>query len=321
MANPTLTGGVRRTLARLSLLAVLAGSALSATAGAAVLGRDDRNNADAFLPTQNRMFGGLGRIECLGAGSGGISFNATGWVIGSADTVITAAHSFFPRDRRGRSADVRDPAHCIFVLYNEDQSVREIANIRYAVSPWADQTKRGDGSFDFAVVKLAHRVRVSSIPAVSTAGGRDRPAAQLLAFQTGVTQDQRARITRGRTAAFPFAAGVEPTNGVRITDGSRLFSSSTNSSPGSSGGLYFDNVTGKAFGLHIGTLCDTSAGGVSYDPYRCFNYGLRFDRTMLASVDAVVRDAPSDDQLIPPDTRYPTAAAMLVALAEGQARS
>lgn len=316
MAGSNPTGGARRVLARLSLLALLAGTAISAGAAqAAVLGPDDRDNADAFLSAaQEQQFEGLGRIECLQAGSRGVSFNATGWVVGAADTVITAAHTFFRRDRRGQTADVRDPEHCIFVLYNPDQSIREIANIRYAVSPWAERAVRGDGSFDFAVVKLARPLAVSRIPAVGT-GGSNRPNVRLLAFQSGVRQDQRVRVTRGYTQAFPYS-GIAPSDGARVTDGSRLFASSASSSAGSSGGLYYDSVNNIAFGLHIGTLCDSRAAAPAYDPLHCFNYGLRFDRTILAAIGKVVRDDPAATQIVRGDTPYPTAATALLALAD-----
>ncbi|WP_066962857.1 trypsin-like peptidase domain-containing protein [Rhizorhabdus dicambivorans] len=320
MTGSTPTGGARRILARLSLLALLAGTTLAATAHAAVLGPDDRDEADAFLSTtQETQFEGLGRIECLQAGSKGVSFNATGWVVGAADTVITAAHTFFRRDRRGQTADVRDPDHCIFVLYNADQSIREIANIRYAVSPWADRSVRGDGSFDFAVLKLARPLHISRIPAVGT-GGSIRPRVELLAFQSGVRQDQRARVTRGHTQAFPYSL-VAPSEGSRVTDGSRLFASSANSSAGSSGGLYYDSRANVAFGVHIGTLCDTDAAAPAYDPMHCFNYGLRFDRRILATIDMVVRDNPAAEQVVRSDIPYPTAAATLLALAEDQSIS
>jgi hypothetical protein len=290
MAGSNPTGGARRILARFSLLVLLAGSVIpTAMAQAAVLGPDDRDDARAFMSaTQQQQFEGLGRIECLQAGSNGISFNATGWVVGAADTVITAAHTFFRRDRRGQTADVRDPDHCIFVLYNADQSIREIANIRYAVSPWANRSVRGDGSYDFAVLKLTRPLRITRIPAVGT-GGSIRPNVELVAFQSGVRQDQRARVTRGHTQAFPYSL-VPPSGGAQVTDGSRLFASSANSSAGSSGGLYYDSGSAVAFGLHIGTLCDSEAAAPVYDPMHCFNYGLRFDRRILAAIDMVARE-------------------------------
>ncbi len=61
-----------------------------------------------------------------------------------------------------------------------------------------------------------------------------------------------------------------------------MFLTSAGSTAGSSGGMYFDQQSGAAIGLHIGWVCDTADGHSRYDPASCFNYGLRFDRETVA---------------------------------------
>lgn len=309
------SGGASRILPRLPLLALLAAQFLSpAAAPAMVLGIDDRNEAGAFLsPEDEDRFEGLGRIECLQPGSRGASFHATGWVVGSADTVMTAAHIFFQQDWRGERTIERDPENCIFVLFNRDQSIREVANIRYAVSPWADRRARGDSARDYAVLKLTRSVRISNIPSVSV-NAPIRPNVQLVAFQTGVRDHQRARITQGEARRFPAFGGHYQLDGVRISNSARLFSTSANSSPGSSGGLYYDRSSGSVLGLHLGSMCDPAALNPSYDPDHCFNYGLRFDRDIRIAIDAVVRDAAPQDLTIHPGRPAP-ATGIVLALA------
>ena len=91
---------------------------------------------------------------------------ATGWVVGSADTVITAAHLLFKHAARGADAEVINPDRCVFVLFDADQRVRQIVRIRYGLSPWRNQHQRDDSSFDVAVLKLERPARVDHVPAV-----------------------------------------------------------------------------------------------------------------------------------------------------------
>lgn len=316
MTKSVPSGGAWRILPRIPLLAMLAAQFLApATAPAMVLGADDRNQAAAFLSSADEdRFQGLGRIECLQPGSRGLSFHATGWIVGSADTVMTAAHIFFEQDWRGDRSIERDPANCIFVLFNRDQSIREIANIRYAVSPWADRQVRGDSARDYAVLKLANPVRVSNIPAVSV-NAAIRPDVQLVAFQTGVLDSQRARITRGEARRFPVLDAHYELEGMHVSNSTRLFSTSANSSPGSSGGLYYDRRSATVLGLHLGSMCDPAALSPSYDPDHCFNYGLRFDRDASIAIDAVARDAAPRNLMIRPNQPAPATAAIVLALA------
>jgi hypothetical protein len=317
MASSVPTADARRILRRLSLLACLTAQFLAfAPAAAMVLGTDERDSASAFLTAadENR-FEGVGRIECLQPGMRGATLHATGWIVGTADTVMTAAHTFFKPDANGERTIVRDPANCIFILFNRDQSIREIATIRYAVSPWAEARFRGDSARDFAVLKLSRAMKVSSIPSVAIAAGAMKPTVRLVAFQSGVSQDQRARITQGDARRFPAFGADYEIDGSRVSDGNRLFSTSANSSPGSSGGLYYDRRTGAVLGVHLGGMCDTSTRTPAYDPARCFNYGLRFDRAMLDTIAAVARDAAPSRQVIAPAQPAPASAAIVLAMA------
>lgn len=308
------SGGARCALARLSTLALLAASCAGLTpSGAAVLGLDDRNEGAAFLTeAQESRSEGLGRIECRGPGPIGTTVQATGWVADAADTVMTAAHTFFRTSREGRRTLAFDPSNCRFVLYNPDLTVRQSARIRYAISPWADPALRGDSSHDFAVLKLERSLRVSHVPAI-TGSARIDPDVELVAFQTGVLQDRRARITLGETRRFPALLGNDRVEGARITSAARLFSTSADSSPGSSGGLYYDSRTGAVFGLHLGSVCDVTGRRAFYDPDRCFNYGLRLDRRIRAAIAAVVRDEPPYPMLIGPEAPRTTMAMLTVA--------
>ncbi|KQX19599.1 MULTISPECIES: trypsin-like serine peptidase [unclassified Sphingomonas] len=317
MASSIPTGGARRILRRLSLLACLTAQLLAlAPAAAMVLGTDERDSASAFLTADDESrFEGVGRIECLQPGTRGVSLHATGWIVGTADTVMTAAHTFFKPDANGERTIARDPGNCIFILFNRDQSIREIATVRYAVSPWAETRFRGDSARDFAVLKLSRAMKVSSIPSVAIAAGTMKPVVELVAFQSGVSQDQRARITQGEARRFPALGADHEIDGSRISNGSRLFSTSANSSPGSSGGLYYDRSTGAVLGVHLGGMCDPSARTPAYDPTRCFNYGLRFDRAMLDTIDSVARDAASSGQLIASDQPALLPASVVLAMA------
>jgi V8-like Glu-specific endopeptidase len=305
MISRILRQGAPRVLARLSTLALLTAIHLApVTTHAAVLGSDDRNAANAFLSeAEQQRFEGLGRIEC----SNGLS--ATGWLVGSNSTVVTAAHTFFRPDRDGNRTIAIDPGKCAFVLYDRYQNVRETAQIQQAYSPWADATLRGDSSHDFAVLKLARPLKVTNLASIDTRRSIGTYV-NLVAFQTGVPRDQLARITQGEAHRFPV---VEFGDGTRISNAARLFATSADSSPGSSGGLYYDSRTGSVIGMHLGSACDPSIRSLAYDATRCFNYGLRFDRGINATIQAAIHDLPLDRQLIVP-TIQPTIVAMLPAM-------
>ena len=291
-------GRTRRALARGILLAPLIALqvASGAPATAVMLGANPRAAASVMVKAEgDARFEGVGRIECLDPARRGTTYLATGWVLGSADTVVTAAHLFF----RGATAQrVLDPSQCVFVLYDRDEKVREIAHIRYAVSPWTDQRFRDDSSYDLAVLKLDRPLKIDNIPSVRVSDATEIRSVDLVAFHTDVADMQRAWISTGRRDIFPVAQLRFDKADLRITSASRLFSTSAASSPGSSGGMYYDERLNAAIGLHVGSLCDQVRP--SYDPDICFNYGLRFDAAIVALVDAVVRDQARRNQQIRP---------------------
>src|SRR5438309_1106103 len=64
---------------------------------ARVFGRDDRNDIGSFLsPEQAAVFNNFGRIYCPTASAG--SYVDTGFIVGADDTMVTAGHTFYPRD-------------------------------------------------------------------------------------------------------------------------------------------------------------------------------------------------------------------------------
>lgn len=307
--NPS-SGDARRILFQLlSLTLLLTSCIFSSPLRAAVLGVDDRNDSAAFLTVaQQSRFEGVGRIECSNAHRPGILSVATGWLIGSADMVMTAAHIFFRSDRRGERASVLDPRNCTFTRYSANGSILERSPISYGVSPWAHASMRGDSSNDFAVLKLERPLQAKNVPTLG-ASGRMNARANLIAFQSGVTEDRRVRITHGEARRFPVLQTGDGLEGTRVSKPSRLFVSSASSSPGSSGGLYYDEETNSILGMHLGFACDAAAKLPAYDPQRCFNYGLRFDREVSAFVAIAAAREPPTAAMI--GTVRPTDLAML----------
>lgn len=295
-------GGALRALARRALLAPLLTASLlvGSESGAVILGAGQHGPIPELESAViDESFDGIGQIQCRSSESRAVIYLTTGWVMGSSDTVVTAAHSFYKAPESGRSADrTLDPGRCVFVLYDRDQAVREIAAIRYAVSPWADVRRRDDSSYDFAVLKLDRPVKVKQIPVVRVAGINSEATTQLIAFHSGLAGSQRARITHGIVRPFPASQLRNASQETRITNAARMFSTSADSTPGSSGGMYYDARKHAAVGLHVGSLCDTARPRVNYDPDSCFNYGLRFDAAMVTLIEAVVGDRPAFAKLV-----------------------
>lgn len=212
---------------------------------------------------------GVGRLACTAPDGRARVEDGSGWVTGAADTVVTAAHIFFP------AGQTVEPRSCIFRLYGPDGSVRAAARVRYMRSPWTDRGMRGDSSRDVAVLKLDHPLAVA--PLAATARGRGASAVRLLSFPDGADGLSQAA---GEARAFPFGAVHDELSGMRVSDPSRLFASSAASAPGSSGGPYLTRG-GAVVGLHVGKLCSGQ---------QCFGFGLRFDRAVMAMVAAVAAD-------------------------------
>ena len=71
--------------------------------------------------------------------------------------------------------------------------------------------------------------------------------------------------------------------------------------------MYFSPRSGAAIGLHVGYVCGAVADS-------CFNFGLRFDASLLTLIAAVAADGSSDRpimasaELSPPAYLYASAA-------------
>lgn len=217
-------------------------------------------------------FEAVGRIECRSGEGRARVRDATGWIVGAADTVVTAAHSLFA------NGSAIDPSSCIFQLLNADGSVRETARLLYVRSPWAEARYNNDSAHDVAVLKIDRRMAVDLIPVVA-ARSTVRPV-RLVSFPADAA-DGRARVSNGEARPFPYGVTRDSEGGMRVTDPSRLFASSAASAGGSSGGLYYAPGAGAAVGLHLGYVC--AEGG-------CFNVGLRFDAELLAMIAQVAAD-------------------------------
>ncbi|KRB82254.1 hypothetical protein ASE00_09195 [Sphingomonas sp. Root710] len=218
-------------------------------------------------------FEAVGRLECPTAGGRARVRDATGWILGAADTAVTAAHSLYA------DGAAIDPRNCFFSLLNPDGSVRETARVRYVRSPWADARRRSDSAYDVAVLKLDRPMAAERVAAVAVRpSGR---AVQLISFPADAA-DGRARISNGEARPFPYGLAQDGAGGTRVTDPSRLFASSTESASGSSGGMYYAPGAHAAVGLHVGYVC---AGN------DCFNIGLRFDADILAMIAEVAADS------------------------------
>ncbi|MBD3762113.1 serine protease [Rhizorhabdus sp.] len=262
-------------------------------------GRGPAGGAAPMSADDGGRFAGVGRVECRDPATPGAAYAATGWVLGSADTVVTAAHVFFRGPRPVRAARAVDPANCAFILYDLNEQVRETIPVRYALSPWASAGLRNDSSYDVAVLKLDRPVKIDAIPVAMPFRGAGRALVDLVAFHAGAGEMQRAWITRGRLDDFPPGQLRDDRTGLRITSAPRLFSASADSSPGSSGGMYYDERLRAAIGVHLGALCTLARP--RYDRDACFNYGLRFTPSIVAMVDMVVRDRPIPSKRIRAD--------------------
>lgn len=227
-------------------------------------------------------FDGVGRLTCRATDGRASVEDATGWVVGSADTVMTAAHLFYSDD------NAIDPRGCVFRLYNADGTVRQAARIRYARSPWHQKRYRNDSAHDFAVLKLDRAMAVGAIPVVAARDGRT-PAAVLLVSFPADAADRHARTSAGEARPFPFGMARYGPGGIRISDPSRLFASSVDSDSGSSGGPYYAARGGAPIGLHLGYACAGDEG--------CVNFGLKFDADTLAIIAAVAADRADDRAL------------------------
>ncbi|MFZ5704716.1 MAG: trypsin-like serine peptidase [Pseudomonadota bacterium] len=244
-------------------------------------------------------FDTVGEIQCHDPANPSVAKTATGWIVGSTDTVVTAAHLFFQRSRAGaRDKTTLSPTQCTFRLYDGQGALRDVIGFRYGLSEWVDVRRRYDSSYDVAVLKLDRRAAVRSVPAVKILSHLSTPMVKLAAFHGGSLRSSHPWLTSGQTKLFPSNVVVDHFDDMRISDTRRMLAASADSTPGSSGGMYFDPARNAAIGIHVGSLCAESQAG--YDGANCFNYGLRFDAKLLGMIDSVVSDRPLLAQLIRP---------------------
>lgn len=223
-------------------------------------------------------FDGVGRLECRSATGRLRVDGATGWVIGAADTVVTAAHTLFP------GGVAVDPRGCVFRLFHPDGTERAAVRVRYARSPWDETRRRQDSAYDVAVLKLDHVVDVRVVPATATASRAGRVRLVSLPAEAG---DGIPRISAGESRPFPFGIVPGGAGMMRVTAPGRLFATSADSAAGSSGGMYYAPGSGAAVGVHVGYACGAGDNGGRED---CVNFGVRFDAALLALVAAVATD-------------------------------
>lgn len=282
-------------------LAFLAGSV-----GEAIIFSENQNEHAIAARTGPRdAFDSVGRIECLDPAFPGITHIASAWLIGSNQTAITVAHAFFKMPAPPfRQATMQLPVkECIFVLFNRDETVRDIFMIDYVLSPWADPRHRFDSSFDIAVLRLNRPAEGAVLPAVRLTRFQARKPVSLLAFRADIRESQILHDSRGIVDRFPRAqlrVSLLDAEGPSISDDSALFATSANAEAGSSGGMYFDERLGAAIGLHLGYLCDQPAPISRYRPSECFNYGRYFTPEVIAMVQGVVEERPDISLLVTP---------------------
>jgi hypothetical protein len=266
---------------------------------AMVLKHDERNDpASYFLPDRHADLGVVGQVECLEPNGSGRSHNTTGWLAGSADTVITAAHAFFvPPDPQRDGGELRlDPKSCLFVTFNADQSLRDVIPIRYAVSDWSDHKRMHDANHDVAVIKLDRPLALRGALPIRVEANGHGTQVMLIAFQSGVRAQQIPRMTQGQASQLPRSYAYIDPYGRMTRAGTKLFASSADSSAGSSGGVYIDTDDHAAIGIHIGKVC--SEGEAAFKDETCLNFGLYFDAHILDQIHDVVSDRPIAAALI-----------------------
>lgn len=282
-------------------LTLLAGSAGKAI----IFSANQDEHAVAARTGPRDAFDSVGRIECVDPAFPGITHIASAWLIGSNQTAITVAHAFFKMPAPPfRQVAMQLPVNeCIFVLFNRDETVRDIFTMDYVLSPWADPRHRFDSSFDIAVLRLNRPAEGAVLPAVRLTRFQARKSVSLLAFRAELRESQILHDSRGLMDRFPRAqlrVALLDAEGPSISDDSALFATSANAESGSSGGMYFDERLGAAIGLHLGYLCDQPRPISRYQPSDCFNYGRYFTPDVMAMIQGVVEERPDISLLVTP---------------------
>ncbi|WP_374650709.1 trypsin-like peptidase domain-containing protein [Rhizorhabdus sp.] len=279
---------------------------LTSSAGQAIIFTVDPNEHSLAGRTGPRdAFDSVGRLECIDPAIPGITHIATAWLVGNNQTAITVAHVFYkvPAPPFRQTPLLLPIKECIFVLFNRDETVRDIFTIDYVLSPWADTRHRFDSSFDFALLRLNRPAEGAVLPTLRQTRFQARKTISLLAFRADVRESQILHDSRGLIDRFPRAQlriDLLDANGPSISDDSALFATSANAESGSSGGMYYDERLGAAIGIHLGYLCDQPKPVSRYMPAECFNYGRYFTPQLMTMIQGVVEERPDITLLVTP---------------------
>ncbi len=294
-----------RTLPRGLFLGVLA--ALVAIppgrGGAVTFGADEHEHDFASRKGGRDAFDSIGRIECPDPASPGNWFSTTGWLIGSNQTLITAAHAFYraPATARRGPPVILDPRTCRFILFGRDQKPRSNFAIRYAISPWADPRQRYDVSYDVAIARLSRPVTGAVIPVARPAHDVAGSSISLYAFHASRTEARLLHESQGIIGRFGGdreRLALARHFGLRISHPDLLLLASANTMQGASGGMYFSQTWQAAIGIHLGHLCQSYRGPGSFNARSCFNYGKFISPEVLRLVAGVRIDRPDRPYLI-----------------------
>jgi hypothetical protein len=277
---------------------LLGGAGAADRAAAVTFNSDEREHDFASRTGGPDAFDSIGKVECRDPASPRHWFDATGWLIGDNQTIITAAHNFYRETNPARrpAAKPLDPRTCQFILIDRAQKVRGRFAIRYAVSPWADRHHRYDISYDFAIGRLSQPVTGAIIPAARPARKFAGTATRLYAFRSSRKEARMLHESAGVAERFGNERerlAVARRFGLRITRPDVLLLASANSMEGSSGGMYYSTEWHAAIGIHLGYLCASYKGQGSFDRHSCFNYGRFISRRLLRWVASEKADRPN----------------------------
>ena len=285
----------------MAVLAMLI-SVASDRAGAIPFGSEEQEHDFASRKGPRDAFDSIGRIECHDPASSRHWVNATGWLIGDSQTIITAAHVFYRGGDsfRQRASRPLDPRSCVFLLFDREQKTRGSYAIVQAVSPWADRRKRDDVSYDFAIARLDRPVIGAVVP--RTRSARERAGTtRLYALRSGRGEARMLHESEGvieRFANDRERLVVTRRFGLRISHPQLLLLTSANTMHGSSGGMYYASGSGTAIGIHLGHLCASYRGAGSFNSLSCFNYGRFISGGVLRLVEGVKAGRPHRPYLI-----------------------
>jgi hypothetical protein len=274
-------------------------------AAAIPFGSQEQEHDFAARKGPRDAFDSIGRIECKDPASSRHWVNATGWLIGDSQTIITAAHVFYRGGdaARKRASRPLDPRSCVFLLFDREQKTHGSFAIVQAVSPWADRRKRDDVSYDFAIARLDRPV-IGAVVSLARPARDFAGATGLYALRSGRDEARMLHESKGVIERFAHdheRLAVVRRFGLRISHPHLLLLTSANSMQGSSGGMYYASGSRAAIGIHLGHLCASYRGAGSFNALDCFNYGRFISSGVLRLVEAVKAGRPHRAYLIRAD--------------------